>query len=472
MLRKIGSLALLLVISQFLFAQEETVSVDMRPNGSIGNVYYSSSALTVSFSFDGSVPASADFFNPNVKKNKGFSAYSNHRDFKDYTIKGADSGTRTFTIAINLPANLDGQKTVVQFRFQDNSSRVDLSRNVSFIYRKPRLFLFSAGQQYLNTNKRLSQQADTIFRSLTRNPYIEERFSVYNPITVSLDENYAGLKKKMDSFSYMESRPSDVVLIYLKGHGKMNGKQFSYLTADGRTVSDENIVQMISPFINNHTSVFLFLDACYAGGLGNRLSTLSGNIAPVHFYMGADALTEKKDDGRFASRLSQALSERTVTSSSINKALFPKSAAGSGGYVCYPKMEEFVLCDNEPAAAYYEEKSVKGIGPMLMSLAPGVGQMYKKEYLKGGLMMAGTFAGIGGIILCESQRQTYAAQVTQTHDINVIRQLQANQQNMLVARNVLIGVTALVYVYNLVDAAVAPGNRRVQVTGNGIAFAF
>ena len=109
---------------------------------------------------------------------------------------------------------------------------------------------------------------------------------------------------------------------------------------------------------------------------------------------------------------------------------------------------------------------------MMMSLAPGVGQMYKKEYIKGALLMGGTVLGATGIVLCESQRRAIASQLTQTHDINVIRQLQANQQNMQIARNVCIAVTALTYVYNLVDAAIAPGKRQIQVTGTGVVYNF
>lgn len=462
---------LLTILASAPLAAQEIIDIDMQANVPNVDVSYSSEKVTVRFSFDGSIDSRADFFNPNTKKNRGFSAYCNHREFKDFSIISADSGTRKFNVSIQLPANYEAQKTVIQFRFQDASLKVDRTKSVCFLYRKPKIYLFSSGQQYLNTNKRLSQQADTIFRSLQRNPFVEEQFSVCTPV-ISLDERTTDLKKKMNDFSRVKTRPSDVALIYLKGHGKTSGDKFSYLCADGKAIDDEAIARMITPFVNNNTRVFLFLDACYAGALGSKLSSLKDNKASLHFYMGADAKSEKKDDGGFANRLSRALSERTVSNASINKILFPKASSGSGGYVCYPKMEEFFFCNNEPVMTQYTEKPVKGIVPMLMSLAPGVGQMYKKEYLKGGLLTAGTFAGIGGIILCENQRQVYATQITQTHDINVIRQLQANQQNMLVARNVFIGVTALVYVYNLVDAAVATGNRRVQVTTNGIAYAF
>lgn len=462
---------LLTILVSAPLAAQEIIDIDMRVNVPNVDVSYSSEKVTVQFSFDGSIDSRAGFFNPNTKKNRGFSAYCNHREFKDFSIISADSGAKKFTVSIQLPANYDTQKTVIQFRFQDIALKIDRTKSVCFLFRKPKIYLFSSGQQYLNSNKRLSQQADTIFRSLQSNQYVEERFSVCAPV-ITLDEPTTVLKKKMNEFSGIKTRPSDVALIYLKGHGKTSGDKFSYLCADGKAIDDEAIARMITPFVNNNTRVFLFLDACYAGALGSKLSSLKDNKASLHFYMGADAKSEKKDDGGFAQRLSVALSERTISNNSINKALFPKVSSGSGGYMCYPKMEEFYFCNNEPVMIQYAEKPVKGVAPMLMSLAPGVGQIYKKEYLKGGLLTAGTFAGIGGIILCENQRQVYAAQITQTHDINVIRQLQANQQNMLVARNVFIGATALVYVYNLVDAAVAPGNRKVQLTTNGIAYAF
>lgn len=113
-----------------------------------------------------------------------------------------------------------------------------------------------------------------------------------------------------------------------------------------------------------------------------------------------------------------------------------------------------------------------GAAPVFMSFIPGAGQFYKGDYLKGGLMMGGCVLGGAGIVFLESQRKAFAASRTQTHDVNLIKKYAAYEQNLGIARNVTIGVTAALYLYNLIDAAVAPGARRIQVTPAGVSYSF
>lgn len=117
----------------------------------------------------------------------------------------------------------------------------------------------------------------------------------------------------------------------------------------------------------------------------------------------------------------------------------------------------------------YDHYGLKGAA---LSLIPGVGQFYKGDALKGSLFMTGCIAGGVGVVFTEMQRQAYISQISQTHDINVIKQLDANQKNMGIARNVCIGLTAALYVWNVFDAAVTPGMKRVKITNQGIQYNF
>ena len=69
-------------------------------------------------------------------------------------------------------------------------------------------------------------------------------------------------------------------------------------------------------------------------------------------------------------------------------------------------------------------------------------------------------------------RQTCLAQISQTHSSTVIKQLYANMSNWAIGRNVCIGAAAALYAYNIVDAIVAPGARRVVVTPGYMAVRF
>lgn len=299
------------------------------------------------------------------------------------------------------------------------------------------------------------------------------------------------------SFKRFESDlPADdknVVFFYLSGHGEVSNGEWYFVTKDSRKNNISNTAfsgKELRDFIRSTSRkshrVYLFVDACKSAALYPNPALMPSNLV---FYA-----SSREDESSYENKYSSFFTE------AFCKAFTPGQAANQNGeitvkglfdyitlevgknksHVQHPvlmpsgKFEDQVLfkIDNKEDAPLITYSSVKGFGPMLMSLAPGVGQMYKKEYLKGGLLMGGTILGATGIVICEGQRQACASQLTQTHDINVIRQLQATQQNMMIARNVFIAVTALTYLYNLVDAAVAPGKRQVQLSGTGVVYNF
>lgn len=113
-----------------------------------------------------------------------------------------------------------------------------------------------------------------------------------------------------------------------------------------------------------------------------------------------------------------------------------------------------------------------GFSPMIMSIIPGMGQFYKGDPLKGSLILGGcAVTGVGAVFL-ESQRKACKDQMSQTHDINLIKKYSADERNYGIARNVTIGAFAALYVYNLVDAVIAPGARKVKVTPGGVSINF
>lgn len=99
-----------------------------------------------------------------------------------------------------------------------------------------------------------------------------------------------------------------------------------------------------------------------------------------------------------------------------------------------------------------------------LSLIPGAAQMHKGSYLKGGIIMGGTVALAGGIIGFEKMRVGYLTKINQTHSADVKLQYSNRAGNSATARNLCIGGLAALYIYNIVDAFVAPGARRIIVT--------
>lgn len=105
----------------------------------------------------------------------------------------------------------------------------------------------------------------------------------------------------------------------------------------------------------------------------------------------------------------------------------------------------------------------------LLSVIPSVGQFYKGSYVKGSLILGGEIISAGGIILCENTRASY---IKKMHE----QPKYAAEYNSLAdswetGRNICIGVAAAIYVYNLIDALVTPGARRVKVEPSRVTFA-
>ena len=98
---------------------------------------------------------------------------------------------------------------------------------------------------------------------------------------------------------------------------------------------------------------------------------------------------------------------------------------------------------------------------LLRSLIPGMGQIYKGSMAKGISIMGGEALCIAGIILSESTRASYVRKMKEQPDH--FQTYHTKATNWETGRNICIGVAAALYVYNLIDAAVAKGARRVVV---------
>ena len=96
-------------------------------------------------------------------------------------------------------------------------------------------------------------------------------------------------------------------------------------------------------------------------------------------------------------------------------------------------------------------------------IVPGWGQFYKGSKAKGAMFLGGTVALAGGVVYCQSRITNSRNLAAQTYNPEHLRIYTRRISNFSTARNVCIGATAALYIWNLVDAVVAPGARRVVV---------
>ena len=90
-------------------------------------------------------------------------------------------------------------------------------------------------------------------------------------------------------------------------------------------------------------------------------------------------------------------------------------------------------------------------------------QFYKGSKAKGAMFLGGTAALAGGMVYCQSRITNSRNLAAQTYNPEHLRIYSRRISNFSTARNVCIGATAALYIWNLVDAVVAPGARRVVV---------
>lgn len=112
-------------------------------------------------------------------------------------------------------------------------------------------------------------------------------------------------------------------------------------------------------------------------------------------------------------------------------------------------------------AIFDEFRTTEKYGFSARALVPGWGQIYKGSMGKGIAIIATEAVAIGGIIYTENMRATYASKMRSQP--RFAKQYKSKADNFEIARNCCIGAAAAMYVYNLIDAIVAPGARRVVV---------
>lgn len=126
----------------------------------------------------------------------------------------------------------------------------------------------------------------------------------------------------------------------------------------------------------------------------------------------------------------------------------------------------FAVSENGQTPVFDEFSSTTSYGavPVVMSIIPGVGQMYKGSTAKGVCFLAGTAALAVGALYCDNQRADYKNKMKEQPKFAKNYNTKAN--NFETARNVCFGAAAALWVYNIVDAAIAKGNRKIVVRPN------
>ena len=101
---------------------------------------------------------------------------------------------------------------------------------------------------------------------------------------------------------------------------------------------------------------------------------------------------------------------------------------------------------------------------------PGMAQIYKGSTGKGAAFITGEVLFVGGIITTEFMRKDYSQKIAQTHNSRDKENYVQNANICAITRNVCIGGAVALYIWNIIDGAVAKGRPYVSVDGKKLTF--
>ncbi len=112
----------------------------------------------------------------------------------------------------------------------------------------------------------------------------------------------------------------------------------------------------------------------------------------------------------------------------------------------------------------YESVTVTDKYPFsVRAFVPGMAQIYKGSVGKGTAFIVGEVVMLGGVVAFECTRSYYNNRINMTHDSDLRQKYIQNAQLMSGLRNGFIAGAVAVYVWNVIDGAVAKGKRRVFI---------
>jgi hypothetical protein len=90
-------------------------------------------------------------------------------------------------------------------------------------------------------------------------------------------------------------------------------------------------------------------------------------------------------------------------------------------------------------------------------IIPGWGQFHKKKTGKGVIILAAEVASISGLAFCEIRRSDNMRKSMETTNVNITKEYRDRADTWELRRNICIGVAGGVYLFNILDAALAKG---------------
>lgn len=169
---------------------------------------------------------------------------------------------------------------------------------------------------------------------------------------------------------------------------------------------------------------------------------------------------QERIDNRSTVRVKVQGNEVELTANRLDEYWEYVLMGGEWRYICYT-FYAVASSDLPPVFDDVTFSTKYGMRGFVRSLVPGWGQMYKGSTAKGLCILGGEVVLAGAVIATESLRASYRKKMREQP--RFFQKYNTKADNWANVRNVCIGAAAAVYVYNLIDAIVAPGAKRAVV---------
>ena len=341
-------------------------------------------------------------------------------------------------------------------------------------YRKPKMFSISIGVNEKFSELpplKMAQKSAAKLYNYSKDPVFFPFYGKGQSYLISSGSETPtedNVLKRLQTLS-SDMKAGDLLLFYFAGHGIIESDDtFSLVLGNGDRFSGNQLASSLSR-LPEEAQKIVIVCSCYSRSLWASIQSVPNTI----FIYAGEKLTQGDN---FADGL-MALLDKTKTeamSFDVFSKILTDAHPGSGIFPFQNQQDYVVSLAPDPDPHTAKKNTWPNLTPTLLSVVPGAGQFYKKQYVKGACFTGGTVLLGSGIIVCESMRSKYLKQATQTYDLNVRNSLQSKANNLRTASTLFIVGTSAVYLWSILDAAIAPNlsDKGVNISPQGISYKF
>lgn len=136
------------------------------------------------------------------------------------------------------------------------------------------------------------------------------------------------------------------------------------------------------------------------------------------------------------------------------------------GYIVYLLCQVAKAGNKEPQFDHFEDcyKMAKN-SYLKYAFVPGMAQIKKGNVAKGACFITGEIVFVGGVVVSECLRNSYANKINSTRDVDLRKTYTQYANNCAMVRNISIAGAVAVYVWNVIDGIVAKPKTQLIVGG-------